>query len=47
LAQSLPNVGGDYTPATAAPVVDAYLETLGAGPPLSAEEEKAVLDALK
>jgi hypothetical protein len=38
--------GGGYSPASAAPVVDAYLETLAAGSPLSVEEEKAALAGL-
>jgi len=42
-AQSIGNSQGGYAPADAAPVIDAYLQAINAGPPLSAAEEKALL----
>jgi hypothetical protein len=42
-AVSAPSAGGGYTTASSSPTVDAYLESIQAGEPLSVNDERAAL----
>lgn len=47
LAVAAPSAGADYVPAGATETVDAYLTSIHAGAPLSADEEAEALSGLQ
>ncbi|WP_052731687.1 anti-sigma factor family protein [Devosia geojensis] len=43
MALAIPGEDGDYRPASSLPVLESYLSAIGAGAPMSTEEERAAL----